>query len=251
MVGRYEFLTWRNKAAWKRLKKMKIKRKRRTIPKKVQSVVIKNEGGVIPLNRAPFPAQAIFRLRYCDEVSIAANGGAVGNYEWSCNGIYDPDVSGGGHQPLYRDTLAAQYNHYRVVASRFQLFCNSNAGENVAVNTIVSLRIDDDTSGPTTATDLMENPRCRWKLMHNCPKYNDLKDLNSPIVMKFVSKKFFGDGYREDSRSAAVGANPTDMAYWIVNYWTQPGVATNVTLLATVVIDYTVIFYEPKDIGGS
>lgn len=32
------------------------------------------------------------------------------------NGIFDPDVTGTGHQPLYRDQVADLYTNYTVIA---------------------------------------------------------------------------------------------------------------------------------------
>jgi len=42
-------------------------------------------------------------------------------HSFSCNGMYDPNISGVGHQPLYFDQLAAVYNHYTVIGSKITI----------------------------------------------------------------------------------------------------------------------------------
>ena len=47
----------------------------------------------------------------------------AGGYDirtWSANGIYDPDISATGHQPMLRDLWASQYDYYTVLACRYR-----------------------------------------------------------------------------------------------------------------------------------
>lgn len=54
------------------------------------------------------------RLKYNETISITSTMGAMVDYQFRLNSIYDPDLTGGGHQPLGRDQLAGLYNRYRV-----------------------------------------------------------------------------------------------------------------------------------------
>jgi len=53
-------------------------------------------------------------LRYTDFLAISTTAGTGNQYVYRLNSIYDPDLTGAGHQPYGHDTLAAIYNRYRV-----------------------------------------------------------------------------------------------------------------------------------------
>lgn len=68
-------------------------------------------------NLPPFPAKKSFVLTYVDvaksyDCGVAGIGGTENVYR--LNSLYDPDLTGAGHQPMYRDQLAALYATYRV-----------------------------------------------------------------------------------------------------------------------------------------
>lgn len=52
-------------------------------------------------------------------VPPAAKGCAV--TIWNCIGLFDPEYAFGGHQPMYFDSLMAQYNNYAVRASKIEV----------------------------------------------------------------------------------------------------------------------------------
>lgn len=62
------------------------------------------------------------RLTYSDCVNItfSGSGGSASRY-FSLNSIYDPDASGGGHQPLMRDLWASQYDYYAVLSTSYHI----------------------------------------------------------------------------------------------------------------------------------
>lgn len=60
-------------------------------------------------------------LTYADSklFTISMAGGSA-QQVWAANSIYDPDVTGTGHQPLLRDLWASQYDYYAVLAARYK-----------------------------------------------------------------------------------------------------------------------------------
>lgn len=62
----------------------------------------------------PFPAKAHYVLRYSDQITLNPTAGAVANYHFRANSIYDPDVTGVGHQPYGHDNLQNIYKSYVV-----------------------------------------------------------------------------------------------------------------------------------------
>lgn len=63
------------------------------------------------------PEKSIATLKYSDTFS---NSGTVNSwYSWTfaANSLYDPDATGGGHQPMGFDQLSLMYNRYSVLSS--------------------------------------------------------------------------------------------------------------------------------------
>lgn len=66
----------------------------------------------------PFPQRMFKPLKYCQNVilNVGASGVFGGVQTFAMNSLYDPDITGGGHQPYARDTLTQIYNRYKVHA---------------------------------------------------------------------------------------------------------------------------------------
>ena len=74
---------------------------------------------VRPKYEGPFPTSVITKLRFCEYKRIdPAEGGGLAYWVVRANGIYDPDVAIGRHQPLGRDQWALCYYHYTVIGSK-------------------------------------------------------------------------------------------------------------------------------------
>ena len=74
-------------------------------------------------------------MHYADQYTIGTL--AAGSYSAQSmrgNGVYDPDLTGTGHQPRGFDQMAALYGYYAVKSSTCRVrFCPSSAGQNVLV----------------------------------------------------------------------------------------------------------------------
>jgi len=82
-----------------------------------------------------FPQRLVTTMRYSDRIAITSTSGGVGAYVFSMNGLYDPDITSTGHQPMYFDTYGAIYESYRVISSELTAtFCASidASGTNIA-----------------------------------------------------------------------------------------------------------------------
>ena len=63
------------------------------------------------------------RLTYADNFrhDIAQNGSASASQTFRMNSIYDPDITGTGHQPILRDLWASQYDYYAVLLCDYKI----------------------------------------------------------------------------------------------------------------------------------
>lgn len=75
------------------------------------------------IGRSPFPSVMNTKVIYAQSFSLScstlATTGAIQNF--SLNGLYDPDVSGTGHQPYAFDQLMAIYARYKVHGCKIQM----------------------------------------------------------------------------------------------------------------------------------
>jgi len=61
------------------------------------------------------------RLTYADNYRHDVNYGNIGKQVFRTNSIFDPDLTGTGHQPLFRDLWASQYDYYTVLSCEYEL----------------------------------------------------------------------------------------------------------------------------------
>lgn len=110
---------------------------------------------------APFPLQYNVKLTYGVNVSIGTPGSlpTASAYRFRLNSLYDPDVTGTGHQPYQYDQLTAMYKNYIVKACYVDItFQNpSVAGLWVGWSFHGDASLNDDPTGKQLE-DMMERP---------------------------------------------------------------------------------------------
>lgn len=195
-------------------------------------------------DRAGFPSALRCRLRYSDQISLDPLAGLKAEYVFRANSIYDPDYTSTGHQPLGTDQLlGVAYNHYHVVSATMTIQpVNTGSGTTGAICMSLS---DVNTMAALNLNDIVEDGNTAVKLINGDNTVN-------PIVMKghFNSAKYFRRGV-EKELSGTVAANPAEQAYFILTYFAAPQSADAPECSVRVVIDYEVLFSEPKHLAGS
>lgn len=95
--------------------------------------------------------------RYADEYTLDTTTTNGQSQQWRTNSIFDPDLTGVGHQPKGSDTYRAIYDYYRVLNCHYKItFCNLGS-----VPIIYGLLKSADVTDFTNATQLiplLENP---------------------------------------------------------------------------------------------
>lgn len=61
------------------------------------------------------------RLTYADNYRLVFNYGANATQYWRMNSIFDPDVTGIGHQPCGKDLWSSMYDYYSVLACHYKI----------------------------------------------------------------------------------------------------------------------------------
>jgi hypothetical protein len=178
-------------------------------------------------------------------MTVPANGNA-NNYFFSANGIYDPNVTGTGHQPTGFDQMMLFYEQYTVVKSRITVGFLPNYPSRCGVS------LSPDTTSLTNPQQLMENGLV--KAMHfaglsSASEVNlRMQDvtLNCDVVSYF-GRKTERELLDDDQLYGTTAGNPNEQVYFDVCVWqTNPDGSNTRSVTFDVLLAYDVIYWEPR-----
>ena len=117
--------------------------------------------------RSGFPKQMRMRHRYAESFTV----NTIANVDvwqlYRCNGMYDPRVAIGGHQPMYFARMGATYDHYVVTGATIRIdtvVVDSNVTPPDSQAAIVGVYIEDDTTvNPTSMASKIEQGTAVYK----------------------------------------------------------------------------------------
>lgn len=200
---------------------------------------------MVTSKRAPMPLRYKTKLRYCEGINLTGTSGAISQYVFRANGLYDPNYTGTGHQPKGFDQLMAIYDHATVTGARIHVIGTSSSGTEALVWGVnVSGSVS---SSFTSYRDWIELSNGRY----NMTAYN-ASVRTQELKLGVDIGKFLGvDDVLDDRALACSNAADAseDVAFCV---WAQSqDTATTVTLDALVVIEYDVVFMEPRELAAS
>lgn len=147
--------------------------------------------------------------------------------------MFDPDITGVGHQPLGFDQWSAFYNKYTVYGSKCQITILNATGSTAATQNIEAVLMpvpsSVSTTVITTATDLeelYEFPYSKMKagnIVGGAPNLF-LKSYMSTTKIDGIPKAKVGIS---DSYSAVNSANPSNMWRWAIGLQSTDEAATS------------------------
>jgi hypothetical protein len=74
-----------------------------------------------------YAPEMVVKMPYYFSTNYTQTSGTLGTgNQFKINSIYDPDLTGAGHQPLGRDTWAGIYDYYKVLETRVEVTMTSN-----------------------------------------------------------------------------------------------------------------------------
>lgn len=187
--------------------------------------------------KGPFPLQTTTTLRYVETVGLAISSGS-GYYIYSCNGMYDPNITSTGHQPMGFDQLMGIYNHYKVKRSSIRIKNVSTINQSLVLTAYV-----DDDAVVTGVFDAPERPGARTV-------FGNTSVAPMPVLTQaWNGALVFGDTLVDRDHQGGASSNPTEHSYYII-YGYDPNLAS-ATHYIQVEIFYTATFWEQKSMAGS
>lgn len=176
-------------------------------------------------------------LKYWSIFTTTPSSGLLAGNVLTANGLFDPDITGSGHQPRGFDQLMPLYDHYAVkkatVVAKF-----SNDASNDPVMCFVIVR---DKSTPiASGTDAGEHRHVKYGW---CTRDNPLTISYTVDIAQFLGRK---NVMCEDDLHGTASTNPTEQVYFQL----LVGDVQGATFTSPVSCAYTVYYHtaliEPK-----
>lgn len=187
----------------------------------------------------PIPARQIVKMKYAQNVNTAVT--TAYNWQFALNSIFDPDQTGGGHQPYGHDQLATLYNRYRVIACSYVITAYSGS-----TGICYGAMPANEVKSFGTLSELRENPRARYITQY--PGGSTTKLVGKvylPALMGRSKTQYMSD----DRYQAVFGANPQEGAWLNLAGLDLAEVGSSINW--TVTLEYTVEVFDVKPLAQS
>lgn len=197
-----------------------------------------------PQTRLGWPISKSTKLKYVDSVVLNIGAAGVpGKYVFRANSIYDPDLTGAGHQPMMHDLWESLYNHYVVSGAKISVKCY----DPVPITTtpqLVGIMLNDDTSTPVSWQEVLEQGKAKYTVITGG------QDHPKTVSQFFSAKTFFNVADVKDNIhhiGALQSTNPTEEAYFTIFALPYDQTSDLGPIRVIVTIEYSVVYSEPKD----
>lgn len=182
------------------------------------------------------------RLRYTESRAITTSTGTLGPYNFVANGLYDPNSTGTGHQPMSFDQHMALYTLYHVLACRVTLDIYNVSD----IPAVVGVGFSMITSPYATYTDAIEAGQCVYRVVPG--------SLSVPVristtlnIPQFVGKRDLID---DQQYAGTIAANPAVPVY--ASVFVQDQNMSSVSVVQVLVtLEFDVVFNTPRSLTQS
>lgn len=199
-----------------------------------------NEGRLGPI--AP---RTIVRLKYNAVLPTSDSAWGTGiDYTFNLNSIYDPDLSGTGHQPLGRDQWSVFYNRYRVFKVSYVITGTAMSGYQ---NTLAVLPNNSATLF-TSPQIFAEQPRTIMKQINGNAGQVLLKGSVYLPSIAGVSKKTYAGSDRYQS---LMSSSPSEAMVLHVGHWSSLYGTQDVHGMLNINLVYHVELFDPIPVASS
>lgn len=194
-----------------------------------------------------FPNMTTRKLRYNDYGVVDITSGALGSNVFTLSGLYDPYITGTGHQPMGYDQLMTFYEHYHVLRCKVTVtfMSRSSAGHGQ-----VALKITPDTALPASGTDLVEEGRAITESVGgNNFEAQGTRTLSMTVDLPAVNGLTRANFLADPDLRGTISTNPAEQTYLQLCCW-SPSLDT-MTVEWNIVLEYTAVFTEPRNLTSS
>lgn len=199
-----------------------------------------------PQKSLPLGKSFKFQTRYVDS-KVALDPGPSGQqtYVFSLNGLYDPDITGTGHQPIGFDQIMPLYDHYHVIGAKYKVtFANTDTTKQA----LVACQIKDTNTTSQNFDEIVENGRTKYATLGVEASGQSTRTISGGVNLS----KFFGRKVLQGSKyGGTIAGNPADGCFLHLHVGPSAHLEDNFPVLMCVQIDYIAILTEPKQLVQS
>lgn len=199
-------------------------------------------------NSSPSPLgnRMKMNLNYSEStISLNSGAGTLADFVFSANGLFDPSITGTGHQPLGFDQIMAMYDHYVVIASSIKVTFVNTDPTNVI---ICGVSVTDSVTALVSAPKVIENGSGKYVVLGPLGSSSDTK----VITLNINPNKFLGRSHpmSDPELKGDAAGNPTEGAFFHV--WSGSVEGADAGLIqASTMLKYTAMFIEPVQLDLS
>lgn len=193
----------------------------------------------------PFPKKFMTTLRYETAVDIDPPLGGTASHLFRAGSIYDPDFSGLGGQPRYTDQILPLYDHFTVIGSKITV----KVANPHTTQYIVGIQLNGNGQTVSSVNDLIEQRNSSYKWIGHAYMAGSI----ATIKKTYSPKKFLGikSPLSEAELRGTISSNPAEDAYYAVTVGSHDPAINGNSLPLRVIIDYIVVFTEPRTVASS
>lgn len=203
----------------------------------------------VPRTLSLFPGTKWVSHRYVDRISIpSAAANVQTTWVFACNNLYDPDVTGTGHQPMFRDECATNYGSYTVVSSSIKITIPVHVDR--ITPEVYALVVDDASSPEDSRFNSMLETRRAWTVQTLASRHSPLvlrSSWDAAKVLRTTRKAILSDDSFKTSNSS--GPNRPWYYHFFIRPWTPTD--TDSPLDIVVEMNFVTLWRDRKAAQGS
>jgi hypothetical protein len=229
---------------------MAFKRKRKSTKKRAfkrRKTFSRKKRTFIP--RSLIPIKTAKRFKYATSFELTPSIGSVPHYIFSCNGLYDCDVTSTGHQPMGFDQYVGQlYDHYTVIGAKIKISFNSSGSTTAYGACRVGITVRDIAGFAGTIDEMIEQGSTRSSIVSPIGSNNQ-----KTVTYRINPAKFLGMSkpMNNENLKGTVSTNPTEQCYFIVYAAGISDSSNSAPIYCAAELEYTAVLTERKFLTGS
>lgn len=209
--------------------------------KKTKYYVASTRSNALALDHKLLRTTQYVTLRYATRFLMDPGAaGTAATYNFAANGMYDPDITGVGHQPRGFDQVMALYDHYIVEEACMEVWASPSDLNNAI---FLTLGVRDQVNTSVDFKDHIENR------VSTCRSVSGTQGGRTPGYLKLSVKpsEFLGLGKTDAELRGNIASNAGDLvAFNLAAFPLSGGVDSN-AVQCIVKITYKARLMEPKE----
>lgn len=195
------------------------------------------------VNEVGAPSQLFVKLEYVETIGMDTT---LNSYKGQIyqSSLFDPNLSGGGHQPRYFDQWSKIFGQYQVLAMKADLEFIQISGNTPVVCGVAWV----ETNGGFSAVDDLVETKYAKRQVIDGPGAKTVARISTYMT----SKRMHGNktNMNQDDEQALISANPADMFFLHIGTQAADG-ATSTLVRLRVRLTYYCRFFDQRDPGPS